>query len=154
MEMTNPVILQLVIDLALLAAVLFLLWRLNASVRNPILKSHREMIQDLKAIMDESQTSSEAFLQSLEQSRLTLKELAMELDLKEKRVKSILSKAESVQPENGTNMPSGNTPDKYAQVVEMIRKGYSEAETARVTGFTEPEIGLIIDLYRVKNENA
>ncbi len=154
MEISNPVILQLVIDLALLAAVLFLLWRLNASVRNPILKSHREMMQDLKAIMDESQTSSEAFLQALEQSRLALKELAMELDLKEKRVKSILSKAESVQPENGANMPSGSAPDKYARVVEMIRKGYSEAETARVTGFTEPEIGLIIDLYRVKNENA
>lgn len=154
MEITNPVILQLVIDLALLAAVLFLLWRLNASVRNPILKSHREMIKDLKTIMDESQTSSEAFLQALEQSRLSLKELAMELDLKEKRVKSILSKAELVSPENSANMPVGNTRDKYAQVVEMIRKGYSETETAKVTGFTEPEIGLIIDLYRVKNENA
>jgi hypothetical protein len=36
----------------------------------------------------------------------------------------------------------------------MIRKGYSEEETARATGFTEAEIGLILDLSSIKNENA
>jgi len=36
----------------------------------------------------------------------------------------------------------------------MIKKGYSEEETARVTGFPEGEIGLIADLSRIKKENA
>jgi hypothetical protein len=36
----------------------------------------------------------------------------------------------------------------------MIKKGYSEKETASATGFPEGEVGLIVDLSRIKNENV
>lgn len=153
MNIQNPVVFQLIVDLAILAAIFFLLWRINATLRNPIIKSHQEMMKDLKAVMTESQTSSENFLRAMEQSRLALKELALELDLKEKRVKSLLNKPDQGQA-TAVKRAAGETQDKYDQVIQMIRKGYSEAQTAEATGFTEPEIGLIVDLYQVKNENA
>jgi len=154
MNIQNPVFLQIIIDIALLVAVVILLWRVNVNLKKPLIQSHQNMMKELKAIMAESQAFSENFLQALELSRLALKEIAMELDLKEQRVKSLLAKSDNVV--NGTEgkRMSDAPQDKYQQVVEMIRKGYSEAQTAETTGFTEPEIGLIVDLYRVKNENA
>lgn len=154
MNLQNPMLLQLLIDLALLVAVIFLLWRVNANLTKPLLKSHQDMMKELKAIMVESQMTSENFLQALEKSRLALKEIAMELDLKEQRVKTLLAKSDHAAIETGGKRMSGIPQEKYNQVVEMIRGGYSEAQAAEVTGFTEPEIGLIVDLYRVKNENA
>ncbi len=154
MNIQNPVFLQILIDLALLVAVVILLWRVNVNLKKPLIQSHQNMMKELKAIMAESQASSENFLQALEQSRLALKEIALELDLKEKRVKTLLAKSDlAVNGAEGKRM-SDAPQDKYQQVVDMIRKGYSEAQTAETTGFTEPEIGLIVDLYRVKNEHA
>jgi hypothetical protein len=154
MNLLNPVIIQLIIDLALLLMVVFLLWRFNASVRNPIIKSHQEMMTELKAMMVESQASSENFLQALEKSRLALKEIALELDLKEKRVKQLLAKSDNGSMEIKSKQPAGLPEDRYNQVVRLIKEGYTEAQTSEATGFTEPEVGLIVDLYRVKNENA
>lgn len=153
MNNINPIVFQLIVDLAILAAIFFLLWRVNATLRNPIIKSHQDMMKDLKAVMNESQAASECFLKALEQSRLTIKELAIELELKEKRVKTLLEKQENGPAAVG-NKQAGQANDKYDQVVQMISKGYSDEQVAEATGFTEPEIGLIVDLYRVKNENA
>jgi len=154
MNIQNPVFLQIIIDIALLVAVVILLWRVNVNLKKPLIQSHQNMMKELKAIMAESQAFSENFLQALEQSRLALKEIAMELDLKEKRVKTLLAKSDNAVNGAEGKRISDVPQDKYQQVVEMIRKGYSEAQTAETTGFTEPEIGLIVDLYRVKNENA
>lgn len=154
MNALNPIFIQLIIDLALLLTVVFLLWRFNASLRNPIIKSHQDMMKELKTMMAESQASSETFLHALEKSRLALKEIALELDLKEQRVKTLLAKTDNGAADASVKKSSGQPQDKYDQVVQMIKKGHSETETAEATGFTEPEIGLIVDLYRIKNENA
>jgi uncharacterized protein with von Willebrand factor type A (vWA) domain len=155
MDIFSPVILQLIIDLVLLLAVIFLLWRVNTNLKKPLNQSHKEMMNDFKTVMAESQASSDRFLEALEKSRLALKEIALELDLKEKRVKALLEK-------NGENEASdekklslvSNVDDKYARVAEMIKGGCSQAQAAEATGFTEAEIGLIIDLYRTKNETS
>lgn len=155
MNIQNPIFFQLIIDFALLIAVVFLLWRVNSNLRQPLMRSHQEMMKELRTIMVESQAASENFLIALEQSRLALKEIALELDLKEQRVKALLAKSEISSDVTAGERRMPVTPqDKYIQVVEMIRKGYSEAQTADTTGFTEAEIGLIVDLYRVKNEKT
>lgn len=154
MTMLNSLYLQIFIDFALLVAVAVLLWRVNANLKKPLMQSHQEMMKELKAIMAESQTSSETFLQALEQSRLTLKELALELELKEQRVKALLARSDSITEGKKEKYLTGTAQGKYQQVVDMLRKGYSEAQTAEAVGLTEPEIGLIVELYRVKNENS
>lgn len=157
MNIQNPIYIQIALDIALFIAIIILLWRVNASIKKPPFDSQREMMAELKSLIIESQANADKFLQALEQSRLALKEIALELELKEKRVKTILEKsqreAEIINPK-AANKDSSFSQSKYSEVINMIKKGYSEEETARVTGFTEAEIGLIIDLSRIKNENA
>jgi hypothetical protein len=157
MDLNNPIIIQIALDAALFASILILLWRVNSNVKKPVLNAHREMVAELRSLIHESQANAEKFLQALEQGRLALKELALELDLKEKRVRSILDKAEQ-GTENINRKPADTdaafSGSKYSAVINMIKKGISEEETAQVTGFTQAEIGLIVDLARVKNENA
>lgn len=152
MDIHSPIFLQLIIDFALLVAVIFLLWRLNSNLKKPLIKSQRDIMNDLKAVMAESQASSDRFLETLEKSRLALREIAIELDLKEKRVKALLATSDQTASGAEVKHAPGVSREKYGQVVDMIRQGYSESQTAEATGFTEAEIGLIIDLYRVKNE--
>jgi len=154
MEISKPLFLQFIVDLVLLLSIVILLWRVNVNLKKPFMKSHDDMMRELKAITAESQAASENFLRAMEQSRLALKEIALELELKEQRVKTLLAKSDSVEGKGGGKRTTGVPQDKYEQVVQMINQGCSEAQIAEVTGFTEPEIGLIVDLYKVKNENA
>jgi acetylglutamate synthase len=159
MDIQNPIFV-LSIDLALFIAliiVIIFLWRVNANIKNPPQDAHREMMGELKSLIIESQTNADKFLQAMEQSRLTLKEIALELDLKEKRVKTLLNKSQQEMvniEEKKSSKEVAFSQSKYSEVINMIRKGYSEEETARATGFTEAEIGLILDLSSIKNENA
>lgn len=160
MNFFNPLFLQIILDLVLFAAIIILLWRVNANIKNPPLDPLRKMAAELQTLIVESQANADKFLESMEQSRLALKEIALELELKEKRVKTILEKSEreaqtintktSVKDSDSAN----NSQNKYSEVINMINNGYSEEEAASKTGYTQAEIGLIIDLSRIKNENA
>ena len=157
MDIQNPIFVQIAIDLALFIAVVILLWRVNANIKNHDVSNHQEMISELKIIIAQSQNTADKFLDTLEKSRKSLKEIALELDIKEKRVKTLLEKPQKeMESFNGkpilrdANLNQG----KYAEAINMIKKGYSVEETATATGFPEAEIGLIADLSRIKNENA
>lgn len=157
MDIQNPIFVQIAIDLALFIVVIILLWHVNANIKRPDTSKHQEMIAELKAIVAQSQNNADRFLDAMETSRKNLKEIALELDIKEKRIKAILEKS---QQETGHFNPNqilrdaGLSQTKYAEVINMIQNGYSEEETASATGFPRGEIGLIIDLSRIKNENV
>jgi hypothetical protein len=153
MDFQNPIFIQIILDLALFAAIIILLWRVNANIKNPPIASQQKMTAELKSLIIESQANADKFLQALEQSRLALKEIALELDLKEKRVKAVLEKSRQAAEIVDSKTASKDTAfsrSKYSEVINMIKEGHSEEETAHVTGFTQAEIGLIIDLSRIK----
>jgi len=158
MDIQNPIFVQIAIDLALFVAVIILLWRVNANIKNHDAGIHQEMISELKVIIAQSQNTADRFLETLENSRKNLKEIALELDIKEKRIKALLEKSQGeIEPFNGRKpilQDANLSQSKYAEVINMIKKGYSAEETASATGFPEGEIGLIVDLSRIKNENA
>ncbi len=157
MDFLNPIIMQIALDIVLFAAIIILLWRINANIKNPSLDAHRKMTAELKSLIIESQVNSDLFLKAMEQSRLSLKEIALELELKEKRVKTILEKSqreEEIMDAKAANNDSAFSRSKYSEVTNMINQGYGEEETARITGFTQAEIGLIVDLSRINNENT
>jgi hypothetical protein len=157
MDIQNPIFVQIAIDLALFIAVIILLWHANSNIKNNDASKHQEMIAELKIIIAQSQNTADRFLEDLEKSRKSLKEIALELDIKEKRVKEILEKFQR-ETESHDGEPILRDADfsqsKYAEVINMIKKGYSEEETASATGFPRGEIGLIVDLSRIKNENV
>ncbi len=157
MNFLNPAVMQIVLDLVLFAAVIILLWRVNINIKNPPLEPLQKMTAELQTLIDESQANADKFLQAMEQSRLALKEIALELELKEKRVKTLLEKPQQKIENAGertVNKASDCSRSKYSEVINMINNGYTEEETALTTGFTQAEIGLIVDLSRIKNENA
>lgn len=157
MDIQNPIFVQIAIDLALFIVVIVLLWHVNANIKRPDTGKHQELIAELKAIVAQSQKSADIFLDALEASRKNLKEVALELDIKEKRIKAMLEKSrQEIEPFNGNPIvrDAGTSQSKYNEVISMIKKGYSEEETASATGFPRGEIGLIVDLSRIKNENV
>jgi hypothetical protein len=157
MDIQNPAFVQIAIDLALFIAVVILLWRVNANIKNNDTGNHQKMISELKVIINQSQNTADRFLETLEKSRKSLKEIALELDIKEERIKALLGKSQrKMEPFNGKPMlqDANLSQGKYAEVISMIKKGYSAEETASATGFPEGEIGLIVDLSRIKNENV
>lgn len=152
--MSSPAILQMIIDFVLLLAVIFLLWRVNSNLKQKHNESHQEILDSFRSLMEESQAQSERFLESLEKSRLALKEIALELDVKEKRVRTLLDKTSEALTDD-TAPPSEVRPDgKHALVVQMIKNGHTRQQVALESGFTEAEIDLIMDLYRIKNETS
>lgn len=153
MNSPDPLFMQIAIDLVLFAAIIILLWRVNVNIKNPPLDPLRKMTAELQSLIIESQANADKFLQTMEQSRLALKEIALELELKEKRVKAILEKSHD-EVENtdakATNKNSAFSRNKYSDVMDMINNGCAEEETARATGFTQAEVALIVDLSRIK----
>ena len=157
MDIQNPIFVHIAIDLALFIVVIILLWQVNANIKRPDASKHQELITELKVIVAQSQNNADSFLDALETSRKNLKEIALELDIKEKRIKEILEKSRvEIEPFNANPIlrDVGLSQSKYAEVINMIKKGYSEEETASATGFPRGEIGLIVDLSRIKNENV
>ncbi|PKN77296.1 MAG: hypothetical protein CVU52_01080 [Deltaproteobacteria bacterium HGW-Deltaproteobacteria-10] len=153
MDFLNPIIVQIALDIVLFAAIIILLWRINANIKNPPLDAHQRMTAELKSLIIESQVNADLFLKAMEQSRLALKEIALELEVKEKRVKTILEKTkreEEISDAKAANNDNSFSLSKYSEVTNLINKGYGEEETARLTGFSQAEIGLIVDLSRVK----
>ena len=157
MDVQNQMLVQIAIDFALFVAIMILLWRVNSNLRKSPADSHKEMTAELRALIIESQANADKFLQALEQSRLALKEIALELDIKEKRVKSLLEKNGRENPALNPKPPVSDfssSQNKYSEVMDLIHKGHSEEETANMTGCTQAEVGFIMDLSRIKKENA
>lgn len=158
MDLSNPIFIQVAIDLALFIAIMILLWRLNSNIRKHPAEHSAEMTAELRSLITESQANADKFLHSLEQSRLALKEIALELDVKEKRVKELLEKSQQDSGSANRMPPVTGSPSSpnhtYSEVMNLINQGYSEEETACLTGCTQTEVGLIIDLSRIKNENV
>ncbi len=154
MNFFDPVFLQIILDFILFTAVIILLWRVNANIKNPPLEPLRKMTAELQTLITDSQTNADKFLQAMEQSRLALKEIALELELKEKRVKAILEKEKEINTKARIKDSADISQNKYSEVINMINDGCTEEEIAGKTGFTQAEIALIIDLSRIKNENT
>lgn len=153
MNFLNPLFMQIALDLVLFVAIIILLWRVNVNIKNPPLDPLRKMTAELQSLIIESQANADKFLQAMEQSRLALKEIALELELKEKRVKAILEKSHNEVENTDAKTADKNyafSRSKYSEVMDMINKGYTEEETARATGFTQAEVALIVDLSRIK----
>ena len=92
------------------------------------------------------------FSEALERAA-ALKEIALELDIKEKRVRSLLGKTnEAAMDGFETTSAAANPDDKHARVVEMIKNGHTRQQAALESGIPEAEIDLIVELYRIKNE--
>ncbi len=153
MDLQQLVFIQITIEILLFIAILIVLVRLNTNVKKTPSAPQQQMVSELKKMIAESKQTADLFLRSLEEGMKAMKEIALRLDQKERDLKHLLVQTEQgiekLKTENTRNdIPFSES--RYAEVVNMINKGFSEEETAKITGFTQAEVSLIIDLSRIK----
>jgi len=158
MDIQTLLILQIVADIVLCIAILVLLWIIRRNVRKPESILDNKSLHEFRRLLDESQIFGTHFLQALEDGREVLKEISVNLDAKEKVIRSLIGQSEQqieklkkAGKANEDKPPaSGNM---YSDVVNWSRQGLSNQEISRVSGLAEGEVELIVDLANKKESN-
>lgn len=139
---------QIVADLALLLAIVFLVWAVSRERKKDPAGIDAKTLAEFKQLIEESQRSSDHLFQALEEVR----ELVSDLDAKERRLKALVAQQDAENRGRDSKAPS--RAEKYEDVVKMSRHGASVREIADLLSLTEGEIALILELHRKKNENS
>ncbi len=151
-------VIQIIADVVLCIAVLFLLIRIGRKVAS----SHTSVMDEkylleFKNLLAESHAAAAGFFRTLDANCEKFKELAADLEAKEKSLTALLQEAQR-KLENFSRI--GIAPDsyfseqKYDLIMKLLGQGVSEAEMSKRSGLTAGEISLIIDLERKRREAA
>ncbi len=161
MNLQSLFIFQLLADLALCLALVFVLYlitreskRRNAQTVDPAI------LKEFKQVLDASQQATAMLLRTMDDSRKALKEIAYSLDDRESRLRALMSQIEErLEPKvtvSGEASATANCGEekRYADVLVLARQGMDAEEIARICGLPRGEIDLIIDLDRQKSGSA
>ncbi|MEA1897244.1 MAG: hypothetical protein U9N53_06220 [Bacteroidota bacterium] len=143
---------QIVADLVLFVAIVFLVRTVNKEMKKRSFAIDADPLPEFKKLIEDSRHSADYLLQTLNESRRSLKEIAYALDEKEKKLKILIEESDSKFEE--MKLGDSNRGERYEEVINLAEQGLSEKEMANVLNLTEGEIRLILDLDRKKNENA
>ena len=154
MNVQDLFIFQLVADIILCIAIVFLLYLVTRESRKkPDAAVDPNLLADFQKAIDASRNSAAYLIKAMEDSRKALKEIAFALDERENRLRLLIARAEKIpQRQPDDSMPeTGN--QRYADVLRMARQGLTVDEIVKVSGLTRGEIDLIIELDLKKNES-
>lgn len=146
-----PVV-QIFADLVLFFAVIFLVRIVNKEIKKRSFATDADPLPEFKKLIEDSRHSADYLLQTLNEGRKSLKEIAYALDEKEKRLRFLIEESDSKFEE--MKLGDSNRGEKYGEVIKLAEQGLGEKEIAHMLNLTEGEICLILDLDRKKNENA
>jgi len=149
---------QIVADIVLCAAIVVLLRRSAAGMKERGTGAVDQDLKQLRDMLDESQQAAARFLECVEESRKSLKGLFYQLEERERTLKELLRTGEtphvSGDPSAKTDGKSAATPsDRYGEVIALHKRGMSGSDIARQSGLPEGEISLILDLERAKGDS-
>jgi hypothetical protein len=149
-------IIQIVVEVVLFGAVVFLLFqgmgRGRRETTKPLLD--RADLERLKSLLDESRTEFENFQEAMDQGRKTLADLIRRVDERERSLTTLLEEAgKKMEPEKAVALAGRMEENlRYKDAALLIRQGRTDAEIARECGVTEGEVALIKGLLNVGNE--
>jgi len=151
--MQSLLIFQIIADVVLCLAILFLLTRIGRNIgqtKAPVVEE--KYLAELGRLIQESRAEAEQFSRTMDESCLKFRELALNLERQEARLAERLQEAtrqleKSSQPDMTQDQQAGN---KYGHAIALFRTGISIRETAQRTGLTEGEVSLIFELEKKK----
>ncbi|HOK06389.1 MAG TPA: hypothetical protein PK836_02625 [Syntrophales bacterium] len=149
MTIHNLLIIQLVLDVALLVLIGAFFWYVGRSAKRDRTPSvAKEEVTALRDLVNESQRLSTQFVESLEEGRKTLKSLAFSLDEKERRLRDLVERAEDLlrRLDEKPDRPFPPAEDAYGEVLRLRAAGLSSQEIAGRLGLTAGEVELITRL--------
>lgn len=157
MEIQAIFISQIVADVVLCLAILFLLLRMGRT-ENKTKSSviDQNTLLQFKQLFAESRGDADRFLSTLDESYRKYQELATSLEVREGRMRALLEEvnrqtekfkiAEHVRDEQ-------SPAKKYERILKLLEEGLPLEEIAEQTGITSGEILLIDDLEKIKRGN-
>ncbi|MCX5854681.1 MAG: DUF2802 domain-containing protein [Deltaproteobacteria bacterium] len=145
--------LQIIIDLVFFVTILILLSQLNKNISKNSSTVDTSLIQELEKIVTESYHSTNRFIEAIDESKQVLNKLFLQLDDKGKKLTVLIGEAEmhikKLDLEKNVSEPVSSE-KRYDDVIQMVQQGMSREEVSKRLGFTEGEIGLIVDLARTR----
>jgi len=140
--------------------VLFLLIRFRKFFKPGSIEISEKTIQDFCQLLDESKEAAGKFLEELEKEKDALKDLALSIDEKERRLNDLINKSKPYMDLlSSVNTGSDNAKkaiafsrDTYREVLSLAHKGLNIEQISQQLVLPEGEIDLILNLSRTKNE--
>jgi len=140
--------------------VLFLLIRFRTFFKPGSIEISEKTIQDFCQLLNESKEAAGKFLEELEKEKDALKDLALSIDEKERRLNDLINKSKPYMDLlSSVNTGSDNAKkaiafsrDTYREVLSLAHKGLNIEQISQQLVLPEGEIDLILNLSRTKNE--
>lgn len=155
--MQELLIFQIVADVVLCIAILFLLTRIGRNIgppRPPMLEE--KYLAELGKLIQESHTEAEHFSRTMDESCIRFKDLAIHLEAQEarlaERLQGVNRQLEKAPPLDSTHDQEAD--NKYSNIIALLKTGMTVKEAARQSGLTEGEISLIFELEKKKTETV
>ena len=150
--MQSLLIFQIIADVFLCIAILFLLTRIGQNIgkaKTPVVEKY---IAELGKLIQESRAEAEHFSRIMDESCGKFKELAAHLETQEakfaERLLEVNQQLEKCQPwERAHDRDTGN---KYGNIIALLKTGLTVKEVAQQSGLTEGEVSLIFELEKKK----
>jgi len=160
MNANSLLIFQIITDVLICMGVLFLLIRFRKFFKPGSIEISEKTIQDFCQLLDESKEAAGKFLEELEKEKDALKDLALSIDEKERRLNDLINKSKPYMDLlSSVNTGSDNAKkaiafsrETYREVVSLAHKGLNIEQISQQLVLPEGEIDLILNLSRTKNE--
>ncbi len=157
-EMSQQVffIVQILADVALLAGILFFVYRIHEENRRRSAGVDPRMLAEFRKLMAESQQSTAGLVQAMDEGKEALREISRILDDRESRLRKMIEQSEAQLLKAPPERPAGEAAVEtgFAEAVRMARSGASAKQISKHLGLPEGEVSLILDLDRSRSETA
>ena len=144
---------QIIVEVVFFGAILFLLWRLKRDIEKYRPLADGSVMDHLKRIMADSQEFADGFVTQMEENKHALNKLARQLDEKEKRLATLLDKAETAMKQMNSERGDSESvlsAKRYDDVINLVQQGMNREEVSKQSGLTEGEITLIMELAQAR----
>jgi hypothetical protein len=151
--MISSLHLQIIIDLAFFVTIILLLHQLTRKLKQKPPAVDEAIVGELRHIMAESQEYANHFLESVEENRLAMGRLVRQLEAKEKELMLLMNEAARLSKNTDSRQSRSETVlpvERYDELLKMIQQGLSREEAAKISGLTEGEISLVIELAKTR----
>jgi hypothetical protein len=147
-------IIQILADVAVLAAILFFIYRIREDGRGKSAGPDPRLLAEFRKLLAESQQGSASLVQAMDEGKKALREIARVLDEKESRLRKMIEQPEAQPRKAIPDRPAGEPPvgAGFPEAVRMARGGASPREISKQLGLPEGEVSLILDLDQRRRE--
>lgn len=140
--------LQVLADIALCLAIIFLIRVTNRKINKKPSAIDADAFSEFRKLIEDSRRSTDCLTQALNE----VKEIGTVLDKKEERLRALIKKTDAESDDQTSE--NSTRKKKYEDVIKMGEQGLTEKEIADTLNLAEGETSLILNLHRKKNENS